>query len=156
MRKHKTSRAVSYCEIHNEQEIRKGSSELKMLLTLPDLFRITKNPDGVNAKWRHNFDRYFFMGNITQDLLLVLFDTLQISSFQNKCIFLNLFQFWHFFWHKYICLLYADKCWVHLHWYYDSFSALNSVFLHVLVSVQKLFSTLIIMQKCFLSSKAAY
>ncbi len=52
-------------------------------------------------------------------------------------------------WTVFSCVL-CLKCWVHLHWYYGPFSALNSVFLHV--SVQKLFSTLIIMQKCFFSS----
>ncbi len=33
------------------------------------------------------------MGNMIQDLLFALFDTLQISSFQHKCIFLNCLHF---------------------------------------------------------------
>ncbi len=69
------------------------------------------------------------------------FDTLQISSFQHKCIFLNCLHFDTFGRYIYLfniilavfsCVL-CWKCWVPLHWYYGDFSALNSVFLHMLV-----------------------
>jgi len=36
------------------------SSELKMTVTLPDLSRIIKEPNRVDAKCGHNFDRHLF------------------------------------------------------------------------------------------------